>query len=303
MTDCRAVIPLLGAYFDGQLDAVNMLLVEEHVGACETCRERVELDRATRASLKREMKNEGAPEDARARILAAMNAAAAEAPRASDPPPPPSEQPRASIHSLPPPAPSDGASQSEVDRLFGWRTMLPLTAAAALALMWGSVARAPSQGQMQAVRMGIDDPLADLVAEHAHPLPAEYRNESDVHACEQYVGVRVHPGRLQRAGARLVGARVLPVHQERAAVLHYEIPQGGEIRRVSLFIYDPRRIQVGSNLPELSPRAVGSAEMLVGRTGGYSVAVTQRAGVGYALATDLDPEGSAQLAALVDDGD
>src|SRR5262249_42108532 len=143
----------------------------------------------------------------------------------------------------------------------------------------------------------------DLVAEHARPLPSEYRNEKDVQACEQYVGVPVHAGRLQRAGARLVGARMLPVHQERAAVLHYEIAQGGEMRRVSLFVYDPRRIQVGSNIPELSRREVGAAEMLVGRTGGYSVAVTQRAGVGYALATDLDPEGSAQLAALVDDGD
>ena len=39
----------------------------------------------------------------------------------------------------------------------------------------------------------------------------------------------------------------------------------------------------------------------VGRANGYSVAVTQRAGVGYALASDMDTEKSAQLAALTDE--
>jgi anti-sigma factor (TIGR02949 family) len=327
MTDCRAIVHLLGAYLDGQLDAVKMLEVEEHVGACETCRERVELDRATRASLQRAAR-EQMPEDVRARLMAAMTAAAASRAAFERRDSRAASERRDSLDAadaetlrddaisavdedrqtgerasqVPAPRPAVTASSQEVERLFGWRTMLPISAAAALALMWGSVARSPGQQEMQTVHAGFaDDPLADLVAEHSRPLPPELRNPTDVRAFEPYVGVPIRPARLERAGARWVGARILPVHQERAAVLHYEIPQGSEVRRVSLFVYDPRRIQVGSSLPELSPRAVGTAEVLVGRTGGYSVAVTQRGGVGYAVATDLDPENSAQLAALVDE--
>ena len=44
---------------------------------------------------------------------------------------------------------------------------------------------------------------------------------------------------------------------------------------------------------------VGTAEVRVGQADGHSVAVTQRDGVGYAFATDLDPMESAEL---VDDG-
>ena len=297
MTDCRAITHLLGAYLDGQLDAVTTLEVGEHVGACETCRERVELDRATRASLQRALKNDPAPEGLQARMLAAMTATAAES-KITAVDEAAGGEPVSHVPASRPAMKSDGGA--EVERLFGWRTMLPISAAAALALVWGSVARPPGD-RMQSVRMGIDDPLADLVAEHSRPLPNDFNDQKDMHACEQYIGVPVRPARLERAGARWVGARIMPVHQERAAVLHYEISQGSQVRRVSLFVYDPRRIQVGSTAPELSPRAVGTAELLVGRTGGYSVAVTQRAGVGYALASDLDAEGSAQLAALIDE--
>lgn len=77
-------------------------------------------------------------------------------------------------------------------------------------------------------------------------------------------------------------------------MLQYEIQQGGETRRVSVFVFDPRRIQV--NAEDFTPRPVGSAEVRVGRANGYSVAVTQHAGVGYALASDMDERQTAELA-------
>src|SRR5262249_13846445 len=92
-----------------------------------------------------------------------------------------------------------------------------------------------------------------------------------------------------------VGARVLPVRQERAAMLHYEIEDGKETRRVSVIVFDPRRIQV-EDMDDLQPRPVGSSEVQVGRANGYSVAVTQRQGVGYAIASDLDEAEMAELA-------
>ena len=74
---------------------------------------------------------------------------------------------------------------------------------------------------------------------------------------------------------------------------------GDKAQRVSVFIYDPSKIQVHSS--DLAPRSIGTAEISVGRSSGYSVAVTQNGGVGYAVASDLDAEHSAQLAALANE--
>jgi hypothetical protein len=49
---------------------------------------------------------------------------------------------------------------------------------------------------------------------------------------------------------------------------------------------------------DLAPRAVGTSEVRVGREKGYSVAVTTNGGVGYAVASELDAEHSAELAAM-----
>jgi anti-sigma factor RsiW len=145
------------------------------------------------------------------------------------------------------------------------------------------------------VRAGLgDDFLSELVAEHSRPLPPDRTDPNKVSELGQYVGVPVHAGMLHRPNARFVGGRVLPVHQERAAMLQYEIQQGGETRRVSVFIYDPRRIQVSGD--DLTARPVGTAEVRVGHANGYSVAVTQHEGVGYALASDMDEQHTAELA-------
>jgi hypothetical protein len=89
----------------------------------------------------------------------------------------------------------------------------------------------------------------------------------------------------------------MPVHgAQRAAMLQYVIGTGAETQRVSVFIYDPSKIQVRGT--DLATRSIGSSEIRVGRDHGYSVAVTQNGGVGYAVASDLDAEHSAQLVAL-----
>jgi hypothetical protein len=64
-------------------------------------------------------------------------------------------------------------------------------------------------------------------------------------------------------------------------------------------VYDAQKIQVGTT--NLAPREIGSAEVRVGSEKGYSVALTERGGVGYLVASDLDQEKSAQLAAMVSD--
>lgn len=266
MTVCRDYVHLLGAFADGELETEKQLEVDAHVDECEPCRERVLLGKAMKASLKKALQAT-APDTLRARMAASMKA----------------ELARSAVR--------DDAKRKTI----AWRTIVPLATAAAFALTWGALSRPAKDGT---VRAGFgDDLIADLVAEHSRPLPPEARDPQGVNQLGQYVGVPVHSNTLEqhRPGVRLVGGRVLPVHQERAAMLQYEVPQqNGEVRRVSIFVFDPRRIQV--NDADLSARPVGTTQVRVGHQNGYSVAVMQNDGVGYALASDMNEDETAELA-------
>jgi anti-sigma factor RsiW len=285
--DCRDRARMLGSYLDGEIEAAKLIEIDEHVGECETCREEVQLYRATRGSLKRVVRA-SAPAGLRDRIGAAM---AAERVR---------EDARADA------AQGDGATDATganapLVSLASWRTMVPLATAAALALVWGAATRSNDNRSTEA-RAGFgDDLLAEIVAEHSSPLPLEAKDPDAVRGLERYVGVPVRAASFEGGGinARLVGARVVPLHAQRATMLQYVVQTGAETRRVSLFVYDAQKIQIGT--ANLAPREVGTAEVRVGREKGYSVAATQRAGVGYVVAGDLDPDRSAQLVAMVYD--
>jgi anti-sigma factor RsiW len=278
---CRDVLCLLGPCVDGELDVEKQAELESHVDGCETCQERVALLRAMKGSLRHVTKTE-APAGFRARALAAMQA----------------EQARA-------------VTREAQKRVTPWRTVVPLASAAAFALMWGVMSRGPGARTtaLGAEQAGFgDELLAELVSEHSKPLPYDARDPSEVQKFEQYVGVPVHTTSLGKncppgsgpssprpcMHASFVGARVLPVRQERAAMLHYEVQDGNSTRRVSVIVFDPRRIQISD--ADLQPRPVGTSNVQVGHANGYSVAVTERAGVGYAMAGDLDESQMAELA-------
>jgi anti-sigma factor RsiW len=306
---CKAMGLLLGAHLDGQLDPVKTLEVEDHVAACEVCRERLALDRALRGSLKKAVKTT-APSDVRARMLAAMaGESARQTARVEN-----GELLEARAHeSLGEFALDASAGRPSIpgqrpSMLRHWRTMLPLASAAALVMAWGAAGKQPVVHGMPdtMVPAGLsDDLLRDFVAQHSRPVPPEQQDPKQVRQFERYVGVPVHvPQFTQQNGphAKFVGGRLVPVHGgERAAMLQYEMQQGNSVQRVTVFVYDPRKIQVGG--PQLAARAVGTAEVRVGQTDGYSVAVTQHGGVGYTIASDLDPESSANLVAVVDRGE
>jgi anti-sigma factor RsiW len=263
----------LGPFGDGELEPSKMVEVDAHVEHCEGCRERVLLDESTRHSLKQVCK-QGAPDGLKERMQAAMVA----------------ENLRVMAREK-----ASGKNSS-------WRTVVPLATAAAFALAWGAMSRGPiarttAGGIVGAGPMG-EDFLSELVAEHSRPLPPERTDPQKVGELGQYVGVPIHASALHRENAHFVGGRVLPMRQERAAMLQYEITQAGETRRVSVFVFDPHRIQVSGD--DLTPRPVGTSEVRVGRQNGYSVAVTQRGGVGYAITSDLDEQKNAELLAHSD---
>jgi anti-sigma factor RsiW len=336
---CHKHVALLGAFLDGALDAANTLELDEHLAHCESCRERVELDRAVRGSLKKAMRAVSGGDAMRERMLAAMAAATedarssvpADASDATETTQAPHvietmEEAAASAREerveeraqalnaesatgVAERVESGGAEvrslRGQAGRLASWRTLVPIATAAALALVWNGVAQTAPQGahQTDVMRAGFGhDPLADLVAQHSQPpLPPERTDPKDLRGFERWVGVPVHAPRFRGENARLVGGRVTTVHHERAAMLQYEVGQGAATQRVSVFIYDPHKIQIGHD--RLTPRAIGTSEIRVGREDGYSVAVRAGAdaGVGYTVVSDLDPERSAELAVFTED--
>lgn len=275
--DCRDFSRTLGSYLDGELEASKSFEIESHVSGCDRCREEVQLLRAMRGSLRRVVRR-GASAGLQDRLLTAMAAERAREPR----------DPAAMFfdESLAPLASKKGS----------WRSMVPVATAAAIALAWGAATRT---SPLTTAHAGFDDDvLAELVALHSQPLPPDGTSSQEVRQLERYVGFPVHPASFERGGARLVSGRVVPVRSQRGYVLQYLVGSGDDARRVSVLVYDAEKIQVNANL---APRSVGTAEVRVGREKGYSVAATQRAGVGYLLAGDLDPDRSAELAAMVYD--
>jgi len=275
---CREVGRLVSTFVDGQLDPVSMVEVEEHIASCALCKERVLLDKATRVSVKKAVSSVELPGglDAFAsRAKASMLASAA-------------------LDDLQ----AKEKKASTESRIFGWRTTLPLATAAAIALMWGVVSsHGPAGGKSAKLEAGFgNDFLSDIVAEHSRPLPPERTDPKELRAFERYVGVPVHPPVFSKKPARFLGGRVLPVHHERAAMLQYELGDGAAAQRVSVFIYDPKNLHIGG----MQPHPVGTADVQVGQADGYSVAVTQHAGVAYAVASDMDPAQIAEFAATAE---
>lgn len=282
MTACRDIQHLLDPCTDGELEVEKQMEVESHVDSCSTCRERVELLRAMKGSLRRSLRSK-APDGIMERARAAMVAEKARV-----------------------------EARESQKRLTPWRTIVPLATAAAFALAWGAMTKTSSRSSsITAEHAGFgDELLAELVTEHSQPLPYDEKDPNEVRNFEKYVGVPVKPSNALQSNkcpprpttalpcgrANFVGARVLPVRQERAAMLHYEIEDGKNTRRVSVIVFDPRRIQVDDMSDDLQPHPVGTSQVQVGHANGYSVAVTQREGVGYAIASDMDESSMAELA-------
>jgi len=281
---CSDITRLLGAHADGQLDAASTLEVDDHLGRCETCRERVQLDRAIRGSLKKAVRAK-APDAVRARLLAAMTAD-----------PAPSATAAAPALAVAQPSNARPSSPTKPSMLRHWRTMLPVASAAAMAMAWTGAAKLPlASSNVPTTRAGYDEIVNQFIEVHSRPMRPETPDPKMVRAFEREVGVPVKVPDFQK-NTHFVGGRLLPVQGgERVSLLQYEVAQpNGTIQRVSLFIYDADKIQVRA--ADLAPRAVGTAQVRVGQARGYSVAVAQHGSVGYVVASE-DENLSAELVA------
>ncbi len=319
VTDCSRLLRWVEAYVDDELDAAHVLMVEEHLGACEGCSEQLALTRALRASLRR-IEPERAPHGLRERLAAVMaveerlvreeaepcaNAVADEAGAheagaheagAREAGAREAGAHEAGAHEAG--AHAGEAKAADGPRLVSLRYVMPLVLAASIALFVGAQRLRELDGSARAARdegsvdasgsvraSAFDRYMDDLVLAHAQPESPEVTDLEGLSGLDPKVGVRLPRPELTQLGMRYVGARL---HHD-AALMQFR----GDRNRVTLYVFDPSRVPLHAN--RLRPRTVGSTRLYLGRVRGYAVAASERDGVGYALASDLGDEESARV--------
>jgi len=93
--------------------------------------------------------------------------------------------------------------------------------------------------------------------------------------------------RVPRMGrAKLVGARLASLRDHRAVYLNYRVGD----RRISVFLVDPDALPSGGQVVR-----VGDRDLHLQGVRGYNVLTYTSGGMGYAVASDMDPRGMVQL--------
>lgn len=251
----------LSAYADGELDPGQAAALDAHVRACAACAAEIGALRTLRGTLKRR----AAPScPSTLRALAAATVARERATR----------------------------ERSRSGRL-AWPFASAVALAAAAAILLGARQRTTATASAAAPvdRASVESLLDDLVALHARPLPPETTDPDDLPRFDTIVGVPVRRPSPQRFRAHFLGARLHALRERRTALLQYNLPNG---HRVTFSLFDPRTLPV-ERAAGLHRRVIHEHPVYVGRIGGYSVAAAEQSGVGYALATDLGDDESAQL--------
>jgi len=271
-SSCRQISPLLEAFGDEELAADKLLEVEQHLVDCDTCGERVRLNQAMHVSVRSAVR-------AAAPVMPGFEERIAAALRAET-------------------LREEGVDtaierESHHSRMLSWRSVVPVAAAAALTLIWaGSTSKHATFDGHPPVTATADQLLEELVDHHMNARGPRVTEPALLSQLEPEVGVPLNLPSLKAYGARWEGANVVPVSNLHAASLHYNMHG----RHVTLYVYNSTRVPIESRL---KARTVRNEPVYVGSRRGVSIAATEHRGVGYALASDLNDDESAELVAAV----
>lgn len=299
--ECARFSCSASAFVDGELEPTLASELEAHALACGPCAERVQMLRALRGSLRRTCRAH-APAALRAKALAALDALEVTRERAASA----SSERAASDRAV-----NERVTNAERAAL-GWKVAFPLAAAAGVLVAVGitahrarldartaglGAAAAPSSNDTSGLGLerglNLESMLEELVSLHAQPLPPETTNVDELGKFEPIVGVPLRRPAFQSPfNASFRGARVHSLRDRRAALLQYVAP--GE-HRVTVYVFDPAKLPLKTTV--LRPRMVRERPVYVGKMRGYTIAATEKSGVGYALASDLSDDQSTVMVA------
>lgn len=263
---CDDIQPYLDAFIDDELSPERTLDVKRHLRQCSACLTEVQAVEAMVTATRTSVNEAPMCPDFRSRLEQCL-----------------AEERKRQEHGV-------------WHHPLGYRVILPVAAAAAMALGYGWYQQSGPGQTGQPVIASSDTNLVDLlVNHHTRPPTPSVTDTSSVTRLEPKLGFPVHAPNLERYGARFVGASLVSVNGAAAALLHYDI-RG---RRLTFYVYNPEELPLRA-IRALHPRVVGNQAVFVGHRRGYSIATCERQGVGYALAADLSDEESAKLVAAVD---
>lgn len=283
MNGCEKYQPMLETYVDGELEVDSVLEVERHLGDCAACQEITRFARALKRSVREVVLHaEQVPPSFRNQLETVLCAE------------------RRRLRKRP------GLATS-------WANLVPWVAAAVVLLFVGNARLPRSSASRDAVdnedlvaskssskrppdiqpALNIDEFLDDFVQYHTEDNEPDVTESLLVPAqFEREVGVPVRVPSLGQYGARWEGGSVVPVRESRAALLRYRL----DGHRVTVYVYDSGRMPLRARL---EPLVVRDTPVYVGTRRGYTIAASEKLGVGYAVATDLGMRESAELVATM----
>jgi anti-sigma factor RsiW len=275
---------MMDAFLDGELPAEGVFEVEDHLATCGACAERERFETALRGSMKRATALDARPSAGfEARLAGALRAERERilAPKSVLPP---SRSRRSAALPLVLAAAATFASVLIVNRRMGTTSSPSMEPAPAPA--------AP----VAAAMMNPEQVLEELVDYHAKPpTTQEITEPTQLLDLQPEVGVPVHAPSLKQYGASWVGATVVPMKNQHAAYLRYRISN----HPVTVYVYDAHRVPLRG---VLEPMVVHNLPVHVGERRGYTIAAREQHGIGYAVATDLNDEESAELVTTMYNG-
>jgi anti-sigma factor RsiW len=271
MSSCRQFAAMLDAHVDGELSPEQAVTVDAHAADCASCGARLRLEQSMRVSLRRSVHGAAVPTASfQERLAQSLDA----------------ERERLE-------------STSNVSRrgaMLSWSTIVPLATAAAVAFVF-TASKEPRRANSPAAttaaastEINVEQLLDELVDRHIEPSTPAVVEPTELDRFDPEVGVPVRLPSLQQYGARWVGGRVVPVRNHRAASLRYQVAG----HRMTLYVYNSERFPLKNRL---QARVVKNEPVYVGWKRGYSIAATDRHGVGYAVASDLGDQESAEIVA------
>lgn len=271
MFGCEETQRYVDAWLDGELDPGAALHVEAHVGRCAPCREEADTIKALKRSMAALRETHAAPAALRSRVFAALEE-----------------------------VDNEGERSVQTAKRKKHATGFLVAGAALAGIVFATGRDAVSRGGLRVASAGVLPPvLEDIAQRHARDLPAEVNSSQPEQVASFFRGrldIPVRPVTFHGIPAHLVGARISNVRDRMAAALYYDL--GG--RRVTVFVFDPSLLPSDQDPRVVRHMVANNRAMYVANAHGYSVAFTEYAGVGYALASDLPPQDAVRIAQQVE---
>jgi anti-sigma factor RsiW len=271
MEGCDETRRYVDAWVDGELDPGAALFVETHVARCASCREEAEAIRSIKGALSASREGHAAPGSLRARLLAALDA---------------EEQQKAAVE------------QAARRRKHGTGFVVAGAALTSLALATGWRGSVNGGGPVAGAAM-MPPLLDDIAQRHARNLPSEVSGSQPEQVANFFTGrmdIPVRPVHFRGVPAQLVGARISHVWDRMAAALYYDV--GG--RRVTVFVFDSAVLPQAFDASSFQPIRVNNQPAYLGNARGYTVVVSERGGVAYAVASDMPVNDTLGIVARAD---